>query len=482
MGLHTRHGIRFAMSLAQVRGIHSKPPAQGGRVLVYPKRPRPLHILDYRYAYRIRRCGRFRAPASLGRAGVHGPGGGGGSEWAEFDASGGLHLDLYFFWSKGCPHCLRARPFVESLAARTPWLKLHSLPLADNEGNVARYLEMADLVGAEPGGVPAFLYCGTMLVGYDDDASTGAYLESTLESCRTYLLENKRLAPPELTQMSAAAVDVPFFGEIDTRNLSLPVLTLVLAALDSFNPCAFFVLLFLLSLLVHARSRLRMLAIGGIFVLISGLVYFLFMAAWLNVFLFLGQMRWITTVAGALAVLLAIINIKEYFWFKKGVSLAIPDSAKPRLYQRMRNLLVAENLFSVALGTVVLAVVANSYELLCTAGFPMVFTRALTLHALPTAAYYGYLVLYNLIYVVPLFGIVLLFVFSLGSRKLTAREGQTLKLLSGTMMLQLGAVLIAAPDALSNAVIAVVLVVISLGITALVICATAYFRRTRGPT
>ena len=114
------------------------------------------------------------------------------------------------------------------------------------------------------------------------------------------------------------AVHLPFVGTVNAQALSLPLLTLVLAGMDAFNPCAFFVLLFLLSLLVHAKSRTRMMIVGGTFVLFSGIVYFIFMAAWLNVFLIAGELRVITIIAGLLALTVAALNIKDYFWFKEG--------------------------------------------------------------------------------------------------------------------------------------------------------------------
>ena len=129
-----------------------------------------------------------------------------------------------------------------------------------------------------------------------------------------------------------------------------------------------------------------MLLIGGTFVFFSGLIYFIFMAAWLNVFLWIGELKLITLVAGLVAMVIALINIKDYFWFKQGVSLSIPERAKPGIYQRSRNLLKASSLPAMLAGTAVLAIAANSYELLCTSGFPMVYTRALTLHELSTPA------------------------------------------------------------------------------------------------
>ena len=115
--------------------------------------------------------------------------------------------------------------------------------------------------------------------------------------------------------------------------------------------------------------------------------------------------------------------------------------------------------------TVFLAIAANFYELLCTAGFPMVYTRLLTLSELPPAGYYLYLALYNLIYVVPLVLIVLVFVRTLGARKLTEREGRLLKLLSGAMMLELGALLLVAPEWLNNLAVALGLLGVAVVIT-----------------
>jgi hypothetical protein len=239
--------------------------------------------------------------------------------------------------------------------------------------------------------------------------------------------------------------------------MSLPVLAIVLGGLDSLNPCAFFVLLFLLSLLVHARSRARMLAVGGVFVAISGLVYFAFLAAWLNLFLLLGELRAVTFGAGLLAIAIGAVNARDGFRASGAPALAIPAAAKPGLFARMRGLVRAERVGTMLAATVALAFVANAYELLCTAGFPMVFTRILTLRDLSLATHYAAIALYVAVYVTPLFAIVALFAWTLGARKLTEREGHLLKLLSGLMMTGLGGVLLMAPAWLTRPATALVL-------------------------
>jgi hypothetical protein len=217
--------------------------------------------------------------------------------------------------------------------------------------------------------------------------------------------------------------------------------------------------------------------VGGVFVVISGVMYFAFMAAWLNVFLVTGQLRWVTTVAGGIAVALAIMNVKDYFWPESAGSISIPDSAKPGLFARMRKLTTGDSLPAVLAGTVALAIVANSYELLCTAGFPMVFTRVLTLNDLSNTTYYGYIGLYNVIYVIPLLIIVGVFVWTLGSRKLSETEGRFLKLMSGTMMLGLGLMLLIKPDLLENMLAAMSI----MGVALLTAVAVSLVERRRKP-
>jgi hypothetical protein len=233
-----------------------------------------------------------------------------------------------------------------------------------------------------------------------------------------------------------------------------------------------------LSMLVNVRNRKRILLIGGIFVFFSGCIYFLFMAAWLNLFLYLGELRVITVIAALIAIGVSIINIKDYFFFKIGASLSIPESAKPGIFGRIRGLMKSTSLPTMVIGTIMLAIVANLYEMLCTSGFPMVFTRILTLNELPSSTYYLYLILYNIIYVIPLTVIVLVFTVTLGSRKLSEKEGRILKLISGMMMLGLGLLLLFAPDLLSNLAVAISLIIGSLVFSFLIVYFENRFKNT----
>jgi thiol-disulfide isomerase/thioredoxin len=391
--------------------------------------------------------------------------------WYGAAADGTPTVRLYYFFSPTCPHCQAAAPFIEELQARWPWLEVQKYSVKDDRDNARFYYETALSLGTKALSVPGFVFCRQVLIGYDTAETTGAEIAAALESC---LEQRKQAGGPAASGAPAPGsaapapastkVNLPFVGMVDAEAFSLPVLTLVLAGMDAFNPCAFFVLLFLLSLLVHAKSRTRMAIVGGTFVLFSGLVYFVFMAAWLNVFLIAGELRVITVVAGLLALTVAALNIKDYFWFKEGPSLSIPESAKPGLFKRMRGIVATGNLGPMLASTVLLAIVANSYELLCTAGFPMVYTRVLTLAELETWQYYAWLAAYNVIYVIPLLAIVIVFVKTMGARKLSEREGRILKLISGFMMLGFGLLLLLAPQMLTNPIASIIVLLVAVGV------------------
>lgn len=392
---------------------------------------------------------------------------------------------VHVFLHGECPQCENVTPYLDYLTEEyNVELTRHDVSFLEEKD---LYEKFKETYGFEYGAYPIVFIGNRFLIG---ETAIKGTLEQEIISCseKGCICPAEKIGgltpyppqPKDITPEEDNLITLPVFGEIDTSKMSLSVFTIILGFLDGFNPCAFFVLFFLLSMLIYAKSRKRMLLIGGTFVFFSGFIYLLFMSAWLNLFLLIGQLRIITTVAGIIALIVAAINIKDFFFFGKGVSLVIPEKAKPKLFVRMRNLLKATSIPSMMIGTIVLAIAANTYELLCTAGFPMVFTRVLTLHSLSTLQYYLYLVLYNATYVIPLAFIVLIFTMTLGAKKLTEWEGQILKLLSGVMMLCLGLVLVINPALLNNIFVAVGLLATALVIAGIIIFITKKLKKRNG--
>jgi len=212
--------------------------------------------------------------------------------------------------------------------------------------------------------------------------------------------------------------------------------------LDGFNPCSLWVLMLMISLLASMNDRMRMFAIAGTFVAVEGIVYFIFMAAWLNLFLLIGLSRFSEIAIASIALLAGLINLKDFWFSGTCLSLSIPDSAKPGIYARIRQILQAQNLTGALLGAVLLALLVQIVEFMCTSGFPALYTRILTLQQLSAMSFYGYLLLYNLAYMLDDIIILAIGIVTLSQRRLQEKEGRWLKLISGLVMVGIGVYLI----------------------------------------
>jgi hypothetical protein len=337
---------------------------------------------------------------------------------------------LEVFVREGCPRCAEAKAFLATFSSERPWIRIVYRSIdhdATARDDLVRHSRNS---GIWPPGVPTFVFDGRVLVGFESPERTGPELAALVER----------------RSLNSGSIETSLFGRLSVSRLGLPLFTLAVGLLDGFNPCAMWVLLFLLSMLVHLRDRKRMALIAGTFVLVSGAVYYAFMAAWLNAFLVIGMSTALRIALGGTAVFIGAVNVKDFFTPMQGLSLSIPAAAKPGIYARMRAILRAETLLSSLTAVAALAVVVNFVELLCTAGFPAMYTAILTRHNLDPAAHYAYLALYILGYMADDSLMVATAVIALSSRKLTERAGRWLKLLSGAVMLALGGIMILRPE------------------------------------
>jgi len=365
-------------------------------------------------------------------------------------------INIEFFYSSGCGDCEEKEPIVDEIEQEyADKIVVHRKDISMDEKYMDQWMNYGFF------DIPAIVVNNKTKIPKEE--ITKEYVEKIIDGYLSGEINE--------TNNQSQRVEIPFLGSFNATDLSrfsLPLLTVILGAVDSVNPCSFFVLMFLLNLLVYAQSRKKMAIIGGVFIFFSGFVYFIFMSALLEIFILTSHVLIITTIAGFIAILLGSLNIKDFFFFKKGLSASIPDSKKPGLFKQMRKLVKASKFSTMLIGVIVLAVSANTYELFCTLGFPMIFTKTLTLHHLPIVEYYLYLVFYNIIYVIPLCLIVTIFVVTLGRRKLTQWQGQLLKLLSGTMMASLGLILVFSPRLLNNVFAAVGIIAVALLLTTVI--------------
>jgi glutaredoxin len=395
-------------------------------------------------------------------------------------ASASFSPDIVMWGHPGCPHCRAAHSYLDDLRTRRADLVIVEHDVTEDEASLEDLRARSHRAGLDMVGLPSFLVGGTFFVGFASAEATGSRIEALLPRAPSAAPSERASAPPARPRtpepssapvqrapahapgsdeprvpsaMSPPAsgdgeIELPWFGRVSARKLGLPAFTVAVGLVDGFNPCAMWVLLFLLSLLVNIENRRRMLAIAGSFVLVSGLAYYAFMAAWLNVFTLVGLSRIVQIVLGVMALVIGAVNVKDFFAFEKGISFSIPDRAKPGIYARVRAIVRAESLGAAIAGATVLAVLVNVLELVCTAGLPALYTQVLVQQGVSPGGRYGYLALYNLAYMLDDSIMVGIAVVTLGKRKLQERAGRWLKLLSGAVILLLGSLLIFAPQVL----------------------------------
>lgn len=357
------------------------------------------------------------------------------------------------FVREGCPHCAEAKLFLAELQRERPELQIRQLDVERDPGALDRLKSLAGQTGAGGARVPAVWVGGQLIQGFSREASTDRLIRAALagESARSDAPAGSTCDAEEALDCKAPArpaaedFSLTLFGHTLTLDdVGLPAFTLAMGLLDGFNPCSMWVLLLMISILAPLNDRRRMLAIAGTFVLVEGIAYFIFMAAWLNLFLLIGVSRASQLVIAAIAIVAGLINLKDVVAFGRGISLSIPEKAKPGIYRRMRGLLHAPTMTAAIVGAAVLAILVQVVEFMCTSGFPALFTRILTLRELDTVSYYGYLLLYNAAYMVDDIVVLGIGVVMLSRHRLQEKEGRFLKLVSGVVMLGLGVYLIVA--------------------------------------
>lgn len=363
---------------------------------------------------------------------------------------------VYVFWGDGCPHCAKLEEFLERTLPRYPQAEVKRFEVWSNADNAKLLQKVASHLEVRGGGVPFTVIGDEAFIGYATGLSD-AKITERLSFClangcpdETGKLIAGELAPPPpsgATSSPTAApliLDLPWLGPTNLARFSLPLITIILGGLDGFNPCAMWALLFLISLLLGMKDRRRMWLLGVTFIVTSALVYFLFLAAWLNIIQFLGYAWWLRVGIGLVALIGGGYSLHRGSQ-QKVVCVVATDNRRQEFFERLKQLAQSRGLPLALLGVILLASAVNTVELLCSAGLPAVYTQVLALNPLPTWQYYGYLLLY--IFFFMLDDLVVFFIamttlrFATGSSRYTRWSN----LIGGTLMVLIGLALLFRP-------------------------------------
>lgn len=355
---------------------------------------------------------------------------------AVFAQSGKTQID--FFYSSTCPYCSQEKVFLQGLQEKHPDIQINQYEVtrsSENQSKLKDFYAKYNVPEQEQGFVPVTFTTLKYFVGFNESISKD--IESCLETC----LSGGGTA-------TSQRFKVPLLGEIDAQKISLPVLTAVLGTLDGFNPCAMWVLVVLISMLLAAKSRKKIALVGGIFIFIEGLLYFLFMAAWLNALLLMSFVAATRILIGVFGIAFGVWRIRDFITWKPGVCKVVDEKSEGKILQRIKNILKPSALPVTVLGVVVLAVGVNLVEFFCSAGFPVIYTRILAAQGIGTLQYYLYLAFYNLFYMLDdliVFGFAF---FTLSRFNFSDKYNRYSTLVAGVLILILGALLIFKPELL----------------------------------
>jgi len=372
---------------------------------------------------------------------------------------------VYLFWATGCPHCDRAIKFTKRWVDSDSTAQIHYLEVTSDAENQKIFAAVIQHFGIARPGVPLTVIGERVFEGYDDDATTGEAIKSAAKACsqlacndivRPFLLgrfpENFSAPSSEGSSDMPKVLKLPVFGEISLAHVSLPALTVMLAAVDGFNPCAMWTLVFLISLLIGLRDRFRMWVLGSIFIIASAAVYYLFMAAWLNLLLFLGMLLWIRLLVGLLALGGGSYYLHEYFVNPEAICKVTAPEARQRVFQSLRRLASEQRFLLAIAGIVLLAFVVNLVELICSAGIPAVYTQVLALSNLPTWQYHAYLSLYILVFMLDDLFVFFIAMKTLQITGLTGAYVRHAHAIGGAVLIAIGLLLLIKPEWLTFAV------------------------------
>ena len=339
-----------------------------------------------------------------------------------------------FFYSATCPYCAQEKVFLRGLQEKYPDIQINEYEVtgsSENQSKLKDFYGKYNVPKKEQGYVPVTFTSLKYFIGFNE--SVGEDIESCLKTCMVG------------GQASAQKFKVPLLGEIDAKNISLPLLTVVLGTLDGFNPCAMWVLVVLISLLLAAKSRKKIALVGGIFIFVEGLLYFLFMAAWLNALSLMSFVAVTRILIGSFGIAFGAWRIRDFIKWQPGVCKVVDEKAEGKILQRVKNILKPSALPVTVLGVVVLAFGVNLVEFFCSAGFPVIYTKILTIQGIGALQHYLYLAFYNFFYMLDdliVFGFAF---FTLSRFHFSDKYNRYATLVAGALILILGIIMIFKP-------------------------------------
>lgn len=393
-------------------------------------------------------------------------------------------INIHLFYGNGCPHCAAEEEFLSDYLKDRTDVKLYKYEIWYDSHNQELLSKVQKEMGTtNKNGVPFTVIGKKTIVGYAD-----AVTDEQIKDAINYYLNNdyrdyageitgkvKKVEVKEDTikdesktedkkenKMEKADdtkdsdqtdenVTVPVLGKINAKKVSLPILAVVLGFVDGFNPCAMWILIFLITMLFNMKDRKKMWILGLTFILTSGIVYLMFMLAWLNLATFISKIAFIRLLIAVIALVVGLINVYKYIdsLKKKDEGCDVVDKKdRKKIMEKIISITHEKKFIIALLGIMVLAASVNIIELMCSIGIPLLFTQILAMNNLSTFSYMIYMFIYIFFFLID---DIVIFVISMVTLKVTGLSTKYTKyshLIGGIIMLIIGLLLIIKPELL----------------------------------
>lgn len=364
-------------------------------------------------------------------------------------------VNLYLFYGDGCPHCAKEKEFLNNLQKEYTNLEIKTYEVWYSEDNNKLLDKVKNAFKNDSKYVP-FTVIGTKVyVGYNDN------IASQIETTIAYYSKNKArdvvyeiingIEVGEIKEDIITDINkfkLPFFGDINAKEISLPILAIVIGFIDGFNPCAMWVLLFLISMLLGMKNRKRMWILGLTFLITSALVYLMFMVSWLKIALSISSIGYVRIIIALVALIGGIVNLYSYFKSDDSGCNVVNDKKRKKMFGKIKKLTSERSFILALVGVMGLAISVNIVELACSAGLPLIFTQILAINTLNPLQYWFYIFLYILFFLID---DIVVFTIAMVSFKMTGISTKYNKyshLIGGVIMVIIGILLIFKPGIL----------------------------------
>lgn len=363
-------------------------------------------------------------------------------------------VDLYLFHSETCSHCQAEIKFLEELEKEYDNLEVHLYETNNSKKNTELMIKIKEKLDIKSPNVPFTVIGNYYYIGYSEGIKEGIkelvdkYSEEKQTNVIKPILENKEV--PDIEILNGEIKTINVFGiNINPAKLSLPILSILLGAIDGFNPCAMWILIFLISMLFNMKDRKKMWCLGIIFLFTSAFVYLLFMFTWLGITTtLLTKVTWFRIIIALIALIGAYINLKSFYnSIKNGSGCEVVDDKKrKKIFDKIRKITNEKKFILSVLGIMLLAASVNVIELACSAGIPVLFTNVLALNNLTPTQTSIYIFIYILFFLLDDIVVFVIAMLTLNIKAISTKYTKYSHLIGGILMLLIGLLMLFKPS------------------------------------